>query len=554
MNLDYLDLEVVSWVITVIFGIVIFVATRFAWVSLKNGTNPSYVEYAPSLLTSLGIFGTFVGIVIGLWNFDPKHIDSSIELLLAGLKTAFFTSLFGMFASILFKKLETSYLDKQSIKRDAEVSEGEIGPKEIFGVMRRQQDSMIMMLKAIGADNDHTMIGEIQLLGKSIGGDGDRSMVSQLQLLRTDINDFKNGTLRRQDTFEEKLWVELKNFSEMMSKSATQQVIEALKQVIVEFNEKLTEQFGDNFKRLDESVKKLVEWQSQYMRQLDEMSIQYAEGVKAIDATRVAVEVIQNETASIPTNMQALAGVLEVNQHQIKELTSHLETFVAMRDQAIVAVPEIQKKLEEVGRQLHDGAERVNQVLIEGSDQFKLSVQHTNDSMMEAGKNVATQSEIISKELTDAFLLLESNTERIRTGVTSTVSAVMQNLEVSAKALTSENQELVSSMTSEMQKVLKSAIDNVENSRAATLQSIETINQSIVQNASHTLGGVEKQVQDAVTRTNDAVNAQLSNLDQALSRQLNAALQELGGALGTIATHLVDTYQQRSSEPSRISA
>ncbi len=59
-------------------------------------------SYAPTLLTSLGILGTFSGILVGLMDFDPKNIDGSIEFLLNGLKTAFFTSLIGMTASIFF--------------------------------------------------------------------------------------------------------------------------------------------------------------------------------------------------------------------------------------------------------------------------------------------------------------------------------------------------------------------------------------------------------------------------------------------------------------------
>lgn len=50
----------------------------------------------------------------------------------------------------------------------------------------------------------------------------------------------------------------LDDVGETLSRSATEQVIEAFQQVIVDFNQNLTEQFGDNFKALDASVGKLV--------------------------------------------------------------------------------------------------------------------------------------------------------------------------------------------------------------------------------------------------------------------------------------------------------
>jgi len=45
------------------------------------GKSRIFTQHTPNLLTSLGILGTFIGIVIGLLHFDAKHIDESIELL-----------------------------------------------------------------------------------------------------------------------------------------------------------------------------------------------------------------------------------------------------------------------------------------------------------------------------------------------------------------------------------------------------------------------------------------------------------------------------------------
>ena len=57
----------------------------------RVGRLQGFVHYAPNMLTSLGILGTFVGIVVGLIGFDVNAIDASIGTLLAGLKTAFIT-------------------------------------------------------------------------------------------------------------------------------------------------------------------------------------------------------------------------------------------------------------------------------------------------------------------------------------------------------------------------------------------------------------------------------------------------------------------------------
>lgn len=49
-----------------------------------------------SQIVSVGVLGTFVGIFIGLQGFNPDDIINSVNKILVGLKTAFFTSIVGM--------------------------------------------------------------------------------------------------------------------------------------------------------------------------------------------------------------------------------------------------------------------------------------------------------------------------------------------------------------------------------------------------------------------------------------------------------------------------
>ena len=264
---DFLKSSAFTWILNGLFFILISIAYAIALRSLRQGVRRNYVEYAPSLMTSLGLFGTFLGIFIGLLQFNPKHIDGSIQQLLNGLQTAFVTSILGMAFAIWFKVKQTGHMDSFK-ETDAGVQPDEIGPNDIHAELVKQ----------------HTAL---TFIAKGVGGDDERSLVGQLQMLRTDVVDFRSTVNKRQENFETKLWAQMDSFAEMMSKSATEQVIEALKQVIVEFNQKLTEQFGDNFKRLDESVKKLVDWQHNYMNQLDEMTRLYRLGTESIDATKV---------------------------------------------------------------------------------------------------------------------------------------------------------------------------------------------------------------------------------------------------------------------------
>jgi hypothetical protein len=76
---------------------------------------------APSLLTTIGVLGTFVGILIGLMNFDVTDISKSVPQLLDGMKTAFVTSVFGMSGGISVK-LVSELVGKTKAKPTRRVS------------------------------------------------------------------------------------------------------------------------------------------------------------------------------------------------------------------------------------------------------------------------------------------------------------------------------------------------------------------------------------------------------------------------------------------------
>ena len=65
----------------------------------------SLVQQIPGTLTALGLLGTFVGLITGISSIGFSSVDAalgSIEVLLAGIRTAFYTSVIGVIFSILF--------------------------------------------------------------------------------------------------------------------------------------------------------------------------------------------------------------------------------------------------------------------------------------------------------------------------------------------------------------------------------------------------------------------------------------------------------------------
>ena len=73
---------------------------------LKERMNKRLLDYVPQLLLAIGIFGTFLGLVLGLSGLDLSAGDNTqLNNLIDGTKVSFLTSLYGMYFSISISTL-----------------------------------------------------------------------------------------------------------------------------------------------------------------------------------------------------------------------------------------------------------------------------------------------------------------------------------------------------------------------------------------------------------------------------------------------------------------
>lgn len=100
----------------IMFGMVFFKVIKYNKLNNKEKRN-----FYINLLPILGVIGTFLGICLGLANFDSTEIESSVPQLLQGLKTAFWTSFIGTSWAV-FLNIRYSSKDKEENDEDEEVS------------------------------------------------------------------------------------------------------------------------------------------------------------------------------------------------------------------------------------------------------------------------------------------------------------------------------------------------------------------------------------------------------------------------------------------------
>ena len=239
-----------------------------------------------SSIVSIGIFGTFFGVLVGLYGFDTKAIDQSVPVLLEGLKFAFSTSVLGMFLS-----LTLSILDKFMG-----------GVEDNSDLLRNIDRKMSGVLKALQSPPE---------------------IAKQFD----DMKVFLKSHLENINSSLEKAL-------DQLAKGATQEVVKALEKIIREFNQNLLDQFGDNFKQLNIACHKLVEWQDKYRDHIDETEARLMMVMRNLDDARNALLEIAESGQETKEICKQVSGLINTYDIQIKTLATYLESCKTLGERA----------------------------------------------------------------------------------------------------------------------------------------------------------------------------------------------------------------------------
>lgn len=512
--------------ITDVFFWLILAVFLLAVVLRVLGRKATFTDYAPTLLASLGILGTFAGIVIGLLAFNPAAIQESITDLLYGLQTAFFTSIFGVFLSIVFKAFE-SLLSRHE-QEIVSAAEDETD-NSIEGLLTSQNQYLAQIAKSINDENTDSSLVNILKLYRSDAADQRKQVINALQSIsanqeqqsqiQADSKALLQAITERQEVFANQLWLEMAKVSEALSKSATEQVITALKQVIVDFNNNLTEQFGENFKQLNAAVGALVQWQENYRQQLEHMIEQYTQGVQAITQTETSVAHISQESAQIPVVMEKLKSVLDINQHQLDGLNDHLQVFQTMRDKAIEAVPQIERRIDET----INGVQAASAQMIQGINE---SASNLSNAIIKTANEFDDNSMRVNGALQTTSDHLVKESEAIKTTLEDSISQIRDDF--------------------------YGFINTLQDGQQAQLKAFETAMTQMMNSYKESEAQIKNFAQTTVNSTEESVLKQTRALDQALEQELNRTMSELGTALTSITRKFTEDYQLLVNEMNKV--
>lgn len=329
----------------------------------------------PGVLVALGIFGTFLGLTLGLPEASAVQGDqasTAIEKLISGLKIAFQTSLLGIFTSIVF--LVSDRLAFHGLERS----------------VRRLADAVYSFYPAVAA--------EVLLRDEA----RERAEATkQLKTLATDIAvalENSMGSIMRDalgDAMEAKLAPVLTELQDVVSKLSTtvsSDMVGALQSFSDRINDNLSGAFRDSFADLTENLKGVVATQDQ-MRELLSTSAERMQQQADIQQ-RLTDEVI------------AAAASLEGLLGSLAQITERLH---AASEGVGAAITQLSESSEEATKAQH----AIGQAQRELSEQVRQDL----DRLQEARSSILQGWNAVSAEARDSIVIVQEAVRQLGTAV-----------------------------------------------------------------------------------------------------------------------------------------
>jgi ABC-type transporter Mla subunit MlaD len=502
--------------------ITILILVYFAWRGIykENSRFSQYAKHAPSILATVGIFFSFLGIALALISFDTNNIDGSIPNLLNGLKSKFIASLMGMSASIVVKIMQVL-----KVKNNSNIILD--GEKEIVNLLSDikialLQSNKINHINLLPEFKKQTIL--LDSIRNSLIGDGESSIITQLKLVKLEISSVESGskkifddthkynhrylsTLNKtiQDGFTNQV-SKFDDFANILAENNAKAFIKSLEKAMSDFNNNLTEQFGDNFKELNKAVGELLKWQENYKVHVEKLQENFQITLDSVKIIKRSFGDIQSRSEKFTVISENLHIILEGLDGQLKDLNNHLKAFDALASNAKDAFPHIEDNL---------------------------------TKLTSGFKNSTEQSLFV---ITDTVTSMREN-------LLDTTLTMRNAMNEQKDALTSTSQDF-KTVTKNLTKETKESIDNYRDSLQQTIHNYERELQKVVQDQMSHVGNAIKSSSEQfnkllienTTKSTGILEQQTDRLDHALQEELRKSIETMGKHLAALSKKFVDDY------------
>ncbi len=337
--------------------------------------NAQLADLIPGLLTSLGILGTFMGMMDGLGGLDFSNSDKIIEgipVLLNGMQFAFGTSVAGVSMSIIFNVVNRILQGSSYRAIDDFV--------ECFTTlaMQRPLDNDVQLI-CQNQDSNHMLSNLTEVVPAQLAGAMEVSVSRAMQPVAKAMDSFLVGATRAQVDGVGRI---VSNFVQQMNMSLNDQFVQ-LGRTMADFNQNQQVSL-EQLSRAVQASQIIVEDVGQLHAVSQDVLTRFEQYVSELSVARQRDEHFEQSSAELLGRMQQMNEQQSAAYNQVRAAQESLTRTVAQfTDTGVSAIAGMQKATSMQGEQMGKAADAMHTAGRELSDGCQKFVESSVASLSE---------------------------------------------------------------------------------------------------------------------------------------------------------------------------
>ena len=478
-------------VVTIIFGILVAYILYF-FLKEKQYSKESVLG---NIASTIGVLGTFVGISIGLWKFNPNDITSSVPLLLSGMKIAFATSIIGMAASIFMKYIALKNEDEENIDDIMELFNTMIAEsRNVNNTLienQKQTENVLNKVSEIWASHQENLTVE----------------------LKSEILNLNNNTISKQE------------------------------ELIGEFKK-----LGECFTLLNSGVNNLLTWQENYKETIENTTKELETVIQTIHNADESIESISKNSSLIKENNENLSEVLkEINKTQNVIIDSN-KSIIEISNTAKESIPQINEHFTNIDNRTKESTAYLQTLISENLNNIKSYLEKiTEDVLSKTTQSIYENNRQFKYEISEHISQCKMLIYSLKDLIPDINEHLLSTQKRFNKTLIHFNEEVQNSLkenTYEINKqiqLLKESTANINNTLDDTISESTKRLENITIATSNQIKTMAEEMEKLCVR-------KIEKLDNTLIEEFTDALSCLAGQLVTISEGFSEDYYRLLEE------
>ena len=478
-------------VVTIIFGILVAYILYF-FLKEKQYSKESVLG---NIASTIGVLGTFVGISIGLWKFNPNDITSSVPLLLSGMKIAFATSIIGMAASIFMKYIALKNEDEENIDDIMELFNTMIAEsRNVNNTLienQKQTENVLNKVSEIWASHQENLT----------------------VVLKSEILNLNNNTISKQE------------------------------ELIGEFKK-----LGECFTLLNSGVNNLLTWQENYKETIENTTKELEIVIQTIHNADESIESISKNSSLIKENNENLSEVLkEINKTQNVIIDSN-KSIIEISNTAKESIPQINEHFTNIDNRTKESTAYLQTLISENLNNIKSYLEKiTEDVLSKTTQSIYENNRQFKYEISEHISQCKMLIYSLKDLIPDINEHLLSTQKRFNKTLIHFNEEVQNSLKENSLEInkqiqlLKESTVNINNTLDDTISESTKRLENITVATSNQIKTMAEEMEKLCVR-------KIEKLDNTLIEEFTDALSCLAGQLVTISEGFSEDYYRLLEE------